>query len=148
VQRLTRGGGLQLKSAWIGSVFTIASWSLIEKPFLYLCDHHSLSKAVNRWIGESGKATVRAPDVHILAAAIEILRKRIAADWKRLLHHAQKAQCTRRKKRQALRRSYNTGMRSAQSGDYVLPSAGARRCKDNHRGIEGEHRAQCARVRR
>jgi len=144
-----RGGGLQLKSAWIGSVFTIASWPLIEKPFLYLCDHQSLSKAINRWIGESGKATlVRAPDVDILAAAIEILWKRIAADWKRLLHHAQKAQCTRRKKRQALRRSCDTGMRSTQSGDYVLPSAGARRCKAKHRGMEGEHRAQCARVKR
>jgi len=37
-------------------------------------------KAVNRWIGEGGKATfVGAPDADILAAAIEILRKRIAA---------------------------------------------------------------------
>jgi len=39
--------------------------------------------AVNRWIGEGGKATlVGAPDADILAAAnaaIEILRKRIAA---------------------------------------------------------------------
>ena len=40
----------------------------------------SLLKAVNRWIGEGGKATlVRAPDADILAVAIEILRKRIAA---------------------------------------------------------------------
>jgi len=37
-------------------------------------------KAVDRWIGEGGKATfVGAPDADILAAAIEILRKRIAA---------------------------------------------------------------------
>ena len=37
-------------------------------------------KAVTRWIGEGGKATlVGAPDADILAAAIEILRKRIAA---------------------------------------------------------------------
>jgi len=37
-------------------------------------------KAVNRWIGEGGKATlVGAPDADILAAAIEILRKRILA---------------------------------------------------------------------
>jgi len=37
-------------------------------------------KAVNRWIGEGGKALlVGVPDVDILAAAIEILRKRIAA---------------------------------------------------------------------
>ena len=40
------------------------------------------------------------------------------------------------------------GMRSAQSGDCVLPPAGARRYGANHKGIEGEHRAQCARVRR
>ena len=34
--------------------------------------------AVNKWIGEGGKATlVGAPDADILAAAIEILRKRI-----------------------------------------------------------------------
>jgi len=37
-------------------------------------------KAVNRWIGEGGKASlVGVPDADILAAAIEILRKRIAA---------------------------------------------------------------------
>ena len=54
----------------------------------------------------------------------------------------------RRKKRQALRRSCDTDMRSAQSGDCVLPPTGARRCEANHRGIEGEHRAQCALVRR
>ena len=36
--------------------------------------------AVNRWIGEGGKATlVGAPDADILAAVIKILRKRIAA---------------------------------------------------------------------
>ena len=35
---------------------------------------------MDRWIGEGGKATLGgAPDVYILAAAIEILRKRIAA---------------------------------------------------------------------
>jgi len=39
-----------------------------------------LLKAVNWWIGEGGKATsVGTPDADILAAAIEILRKRIAA---------------------------------------------------------------------
>ena len=43
---------------------------------------------------------------------------------------------------------HDTGMRSAQSGDCVLPPAGARRHKANHRGIEGEHWAKCARVRR
>jgi len=54
--------------------------TLIEEPLLYLCDNQSLLKAVNRWIGDGGKTTlVGAPDADILAAAIEILRKRIAA---------------------------------------------------------------------
>ena len=54
--------------------------TLIEKPLLYLCDNQSLLKAVNGCIGEDGKATlVGAPDADVLAAAIEILRKRIAA---------------------------------------------------------------------
>jgi len=39
-------------------------------------------------------------------------------------------------------------MWSAQSGDSVLPPAGARRCEANHRGIEGAHQAQCAVVSR
>jgi len=54
--------------------------TLIEEPLLYFCDNQSLLKAVNRWIGEGGKATlVGALNADILAAAIEILRKRIAA---------------------------------------------------------------------
>jgi len=52
----------------------------IEEPLLYLCDNQSLLKAVNRWIGEGGKATlVGGPDTDIRAAPIEILRKRITA---------------------------------------------------------------------
>ena len=44
-----------------------------------MCDNQSLLKAVNKWIGEGEKATlVGAPDADFLAAAIEILRKRIA----------------------------------------------------------------------
>jgi len=43
-------------------------------------DNQSLLKAVTRWIGEGGKAAlVWAHDADILAAAIEILRKEIAA---------------------------------------------------------------------
>ena len=30
---------------------------LIEEPLLYFCDNQSLLKAVNRWIGDGGKAT-------------------------------------------------------------------------------------------
>ena len=44
------------------------------------------------------------------------------------------------------RQSCDTGMPSAQLGDYVLSPASARRYEANHRGIEGEHWAQCARV--
>jgi len=55
--------------------------TLIEEPLLYLCDNQSLLNAVNRWIGEGGKATLMgAPDADILAAAINILRKRIVAE--------------------------------------------------------------------
>jgi len=54
--------------------------TLIEEPLLYLCNNQSLLKTVNKWMSEGGKATlVGAPDAEILAAAIEILRKRIAA---------------------------------------------------------------------
>ena len=50
--------------------------TLIEEPLLCFCDDKSLLKAVNRWIGEGGKATlVGAPDADILAAAIEILER-------------------------------------------------------------------------
>jgi len=55
--------------------------TLIEEQLLYLCDNQSLLKTVTGWIGEGGKATlVGAPDTDILAAAIEILQKRIAAE--------------------------------------------------------------------
>ena len=54
--------------------------TLIEEPLLYVCDNQALLKAINRWIGEGGKETLMgAPDADILAAAIEILIKRIAA---------------------------------------------------------------------
>jgi len=54
--------------------------TLIEEQLLYFCDNQSLLQTVTRWIGEGGKATlVGAPDADILAAAIETLRKRIAA---------------------------------------------------------------------
>jgi len=50
--------------------------TLIEEHFLYWCDNQTLLKAVNRWIGEGGKAKlVGASDVNILTAAIEILER-------------------------------------------------------------------------
>ena len=52
----------------------------MTKPMLYLCDNQALLKAVKRWVGEGGKATlVGAPDADILLEAIEELRKRTTA---------------------------------------------------------------------
>ena len=46
----------------------------MTKPMLYLCDNQVLLKAVKRWVGEGGKATlVGAPDADILLEAIEEL---------------------------------------------------------------------------
>jgi len=64
----------------LAAFFMVLRDTLIEEPLLYLCDNQSLLKAVDRWICQGEKATlVGAPDADILAAAIEILRKRIAA---------------------------------------------------------------------
>ena len=52
----------------------------VTNPMLYLCDNQALLKAVKRWVGEGGKATlVGAPDADILLEAIEELRKRTTA---------------------------------------------------------------------
>ena len=52
----------------------------MTKPMLYLCDNQALLKAVKRWVGEGGKATlVGAPDADILLEPIEDLRKRTTA---------------------------------------------------------------------
>jgi len=48
------------------------------------------------------------------------------------------------KGRPNLRQSCDTSMRSARSGDCVLPRAGARICEANHRGLEGEDWVQYA----
>jgi len=48
---------------------------------LYLCDNQALLKAVKKWVGEGGEATlVGAPDVDILLEAIEELLKRTTAE--------------------------------------------------------------------
>jgi len=44
--------------------------TLLEEPLLYLNNNQSLLKAVTRWIGESGKATlVGSPDADILSSS-------------------------------------------------------------------------------
>jgi len=57
--------------------FVLALYSTpVTNPMLYLCDNHALLKAVKRWVGEGGKATlVGAPDADILLQAIEELQK-------------------------------------------------------------------------
>ena len=71
--------GLNWQRFELAAFFLALRDTLIEEPLLYLCDNQSLLKAVTRWIGEGGKATlVGSPDADILAAVIEILRKRIA----------------------------------------------------------------------
>jgi len=58
----------------------------VTKPMLNLCDNQALLKAVKRWVGEGGKATlVGAPDLDILLEAIEELRKRTTAGAATLL---------------------------------------------------------------
>jgi len=74
------GEGFSLNQPELAVFFLARCDTVIEEPLLFLCDNQSLLKAVNRWIGEGGKATlVGAPDADILAATIEILRKRIVA---------------------------------------------------------------------
>jgi len=52
----------------------------VTRHMLCLCDNQALLKAVKRWVGEGGKATlVGAPDGDISLAAIEELRKRTTA---------------------------------------------------------------------
>ena len=63
------------------AAFVLALHSIpVTKAMLYLCDNQALLKAVKRWVGEGGKATlVGAPDADILLEAIEELRKRTTA---------------------------------------------------------------------
>jgi len=52
----------------------------VTSPMLYLCDNQALLKAVKRWVGEGGKATlVGAPHANILQEEIKKLRKRTTA---------------------------------------------------------------------
>jgi len=62
----------------------------VTKPMLFLCDNQALLKAVKRWVGEGGKATlVGAPDADILLEAMEELRKRTTAGAKRIEENLQ-----------------------------------------------------------
>jgi len=50
----------------------------VTKPMFHLYDNQALLKAVERWVGEGGKATlVRAPDADVVREAIKKLLKNI-----------------------------------------------------------------------
>jgi len=77
--------------------------TLIEKLLLFLCDNQSLLKAVNRWIGEGGKATlVGAPgcwlecnDDLMLVEAWNAATEEFSEDWpSTTVHQIQGARIT------------------------------------------------------
>ena len=52
----------------------------VTNAMLYLCDNQALLKAMKRWVGKGGKATIiGVPDADILQEAIEELQKRTTA---------------------------------------------------------------------
>jgi len=62
------------------AAFVLALRGTPVTKLMYLCDNQALLKAVKRWVGEGGKATlVGAPDAEILLEAIEKLRNRTIA---------------------------------------------------------------------
>jgi len=79
---------------------------------LYLCDNQALLKAVQRWVGEGGKATlVGAPDAYILLEAIKELRKRIrSSDVSGQGESASRRTCQMRKPTSKQRRLFQAKM--------------------------------------
>ena len=76
----TRRGRIQLEPSGTSGLCLGITWHPMTKLMLYLCDNQALLKAVKRWVGEGGKATLAgAPDADILIEAIEELRKRTTA---------------------------------------------------------------------
>jgi len=76
----TRRGRTQLEPLELAAFVLVLCGTPVTTPMLYLCDNQALLKAVKRWVGEGGKATlVGAPDADILLEAIEELRKRTTA---------------------------------------------------------------------
>ena len=70
----TRRGRIQLEPFGTSGLCLSITWHPVTKPMLYLCDNQALLKAVKRWVGEGGKATlVGVPDADILLEAIEEL---------------------------------------------------------------------------
>ena len=70
---ITAGDGSNQNGGKIGA-------GSVTNHMLYLCDNQALLKAVKRWVGGGGKATlVGAPDADILPEVIEELRKRTTA---------------------------------------------------------------------
>jgi len=93
----TRRGRIQLEPSGLAAFVLALRGTSVTKPMLYLCDNQALLKAVKRWVGEGGKATlVGALDADILLEAIEELLKRTKAGAARFLvkvkaHHGEPA---------------------------------------------------------
>ena len=52
----------------------------LSEDVLILCDNESVLKAIKKWIGQGGRATLaNAPDADILREIVELLRTRIEA---------------------------------------------------------------------
>ena len=72
--------GSSLNCPELGAFVLALLGTPVTNPMLYLRDNQTLLKAVKKWVGEGGEATlVGAPDVDILLEAIEELLKRTTA---------------------------------------------------------------------
>ena len=76
----TQRGRIQLELFGTGGLCFDITWYPVTNSMLSWCDNQALLKAVNRWAGQSGKATlVGAPDTDFLWEATEELQTRTTA---------------------------------------------------------------------
>ena len=76
----TRRGRIQLEPSGTSGLCLGITRHPCDNPHAVFVRHQALLRAVKRWVGEGGKATlVGAPDADILLEAIEELRKRTTA---------------------------------------------------------------------
>jgi len=70
----TQRGRIQLEPSGTNGLCLGTTRHPCDKTHAYLCNNQALLKAVKRWVGEGGKATlVGVPDANILREAIEEL---------------------------------------------------------------------------
>jgi ribonuclease HI len=64
----------------LGGVVLALRQAELSEDVLILCDNESVLKAIKKWIGQGGRATLaNAPDADILREIVELLRTRIEA---------------------------------------------------------------------